>query len=196
MPIKEADNQGKWTYYQIADARKSIQSYYADQQSQQGTRLVGFVIGLFTLLQLTQAYKNSALRNVFPSFNNAFQTHYSVLFDLWKTVFLFIGVSIIMYFILRTVFRYSLYGKMACNVMTISDEAVLKHQKEEEYNELLAFNVEISESVYDKGNVFGISASWFLTLHNKKHPSKERNGEALCAVIAIIITLLLLLFLW
>jgi hypothetical protein len=203
------DNQGKWTYYQISEARKQLQTYYSDQQNQQMTRLIGFVIGLFALLQLTTTAKESWFVNAFPYFSRIIEvTSFlpcSVVVALveicflcfWKVGFLFAGTAIIMYFIFRTIFRYSLYGNMACNIMTIKDYEVKEFRNNVEYNELLAFNTLLSRTVYNEKPIFGLPASWFFGLaKDPKYPSHERCGIALCISISVLTSLLLLLFLW
>jgi hypothetical protein len=126
-PSNASDNQGKLTY-QISEARKQLQTYYSDQQNQQMTRLIGFVIGLFTLLQLAQESRNLALSSVFPNVTIFNMPKYAIYWDPLKVVFLFLGVSLILYFILRTIFRYALYGNMACWVMNINYVDIMKNK--------------------------------------------------------------------
>jgi hypothetical protein len=194
--MENDDKQGKWTYYQISEARKQLQTYYSDQQNQQMTRLIGFVIGLFTLLQLTQLSKSYPLRNVFPSFPHVIGATYAPFWDFLKVLFLFFGVSLILFFILRTIFRYSLYGSMASWVMNVKDYEVKKYRNNVEYNEMLAFNVILSQGVYKDGHIFGLPANWFFNLNDPTCPSHENYGIALYIIISAITSLLLLLFLW
>jgi hypothetical protein len=48
----------QWEPNQIREARKTLLKHYTAQQNSQGTRLIGFVAGLFVLLQLTQTSKS------------------------------------------------------------------------------------------------------------------------------------------
>jgi hypothetical protein len=185
------DNQSKWSYYQIAEARKALQNYYTDQQNQQGTRLIGFVIGLFTLLQLTQTSKNSPLSGVFPNFPKIINvTLCPLLSDSLKVVFLFVGTAFIIFFILRTIFRYALYGTMASYIMTVNNYDI------KGCNEMYALNLAISKDFYTYKTVFGLHARYFLTVGDKEYPHREWEGVAILASISIFITFLLLLFLW
>jgi hypothetical protein len=211
MPSTAKDNQGKWTYTQISEARKQLQTYYSDQQNQQMTRLLGFVVGLFTLLQVTQSSKSSPLSSVFPHFPSAsIKARYAPFWlrigwlspaenwDFLKVVFLFLGVSLILYFILRTIFRYALYGNMASWVMNIKYDNVMEYKDKGGCNEMYALNHALSEKIYDDANIFWIfPANWFFKVdEDTKYPSREKCGYAVCMFISIVTSLLLLLFLW
>jgi len=206
-PSTANGNQGKWSYYQISEARKQLQTYYSDQQNQQMTRLIGFVIGLFTLLQLTQSSKSSPLSSVFPYFPSVIEATYAPFWDFLKVVFLFFGVSLILFFILRTIFRYALYGNMACWVMNINYGDIMKNKdKWSGCNEMFAFNYSLSLEIYrtarTTARIFGIvPANWFFHFVDKdkkdtEHPSHEKCGHVFCIFISALTSLLLLLFLW
>jgi hypothetical protein len=82
-----AEDEVKWTDTQIAEARKALLKHYTDQQNGQITRLVGFAIGLFTLLQLSQALSDRALSQVFPNFPSFIQFTMSWEGDVLKVTF-------------------------------------------------------------------------------------------------------------
>jgi hypothetical protein len=197
-PSTANDNHGKWTYYQISEARKQLQTYYSDQQNQQMTRLIGFIIGLFTLLQLTQSSKSSPLSSVFPHFPRVIEATYGPFWDFLKVVFLFLGVSLILYFILRTIFRYALYGNMASWVMNIKYDEVMEHKDKGGCNEMYAVNHALSEKIYRDTHIFWIfPANWFFKVdEDTEYPSREKCGYAVCMFISMVTSLLLLLFLW
>ena len=190
------DNQIKWSYYQISEARKAVQTYYADQQSQQGARLVGFVIGLFTLLQLAQASKNLRLSGVFPNFPKVIEAINAPFWDFLKVLFLLAGTTIIMFFIFRTIFRYSLYGVMASQVFIVKESEIEKYKQDSDYNELHAFNQVVAVDAYKNKKVFWLPARWFMSLDDKECPICERTGSTILAGASFLLSIILLIFLW
>jgi hypothetical protein len=94
------------------DGKKTLIEFYSEMQSALGTRLIGFVVGLFALLQLVQFSKSARLGEIFPIFKN-----WQDFGSQWKFIFLFIGVLILMVYIVRTIFRYAVYGRFMIKVL-------------------------------------------------------------------------------
>jgi hypothetical protein len=107
-----AEDEVKWTDTQIAEARKALLKHYTDQQNGQITRLVGFAIGLFTLLQLSQALSDRALSQVFPNFPSFIQFTMSWEGDVLKVTFLFIATWAILYFMLFCILYYAQFSDL------------------------------------------------------------------------------------
>jgi hypothetical protein len=184
-------NQYNWTPHEVAEARKALLSYYADEQNIQVTRLIGFVVGLFTLLQLALVSKVPKIMEV---------TGFLPWFWNWKDLFLFIGTAIILYFILRVIFRYSFFGYLSSNlfIVTVDDAKTVaaENNYESKLNEFLAFNLATTRKVYEDTKLFWLPSNLFFTAGDKKCPSRERWGVKILAIISVVLTFLIIYFLW
>jgi hypothetical protein len=183
----------------------ALLSQYTAQQNGQGTRLIGFVVGLFTLLQLTQALDQSALSRIFPNFISFLQLT-APWGDFLKVLFLFMGTWVILYFILRSIFRFSVYGHLSSAAMYVTEEeaeeVVVDYSKNsknpEKYKKLAvwAINIAVARIVYDK-KVWRLPACWFASLpKDPKYPNCYKKGFGFLSAFSFVVAFLLLLFLW
>jgi hypothetical protein len=203
-----ADDEVKWTDTQIAEARKALLKHYTDQQNGQITRLVGFAIGLFTLLQLSQTLSDRALSQVFPNFPIFIQFTISWEGDVLKVIFLFVATWAILYFILRSIFRFAYYGHLSSEILyttedeaknVVHDEAVRVKRQQAEFaqREIWALSTATARRLYDKKKIYGLPAKWFFSL--QVHPNYvkcDNQGFRVLLLISLALAFLLLLFLW
>jgi len=180
-------------------AQETLLGYYGNLQSLQGTRLIGFVAGLFTLLQLAQ-YSGDRFHAF--NINWGFDLNFSSILGDFKIILLFSGCVIILYFILRTIFRYCLYGYLPSKIITARKEDAEQvlgdwKGKEPTSSALYALNTSIFRKVHD-AKVFGIKSYWFYSVLDpiEKYQGKKGYGEKLLAIFAFVISGLLIAFLW
>lgn len=190
------------------EAQANLLHYYAQQQSAQGPRLIGFSIGLFTLFQLvltsqkvSQLLPNLIFPSVFTPLGN----------DVFKLLFLLIASSIIMYFILRTVFRYCLYGYLPSGIMCTcrkdAEDTITEYNNQYmkdnngrsyEYSALFAVNTSAFRLIHCKWLYGLFHAYWFYSIKdpNPQYKSNQRVGAIILAILAFIISCLLITFFW
>ena len=180
-------------------AQETLLGYYGNLQSLQGTRLIGFVAGLFTLLQLAQ-YSGDH----FDAFNIdwGFDLNFSSILGYVKIFLLFLGCLIILYFILRTIYRYCLYGYLPSKIITARKEEaeqVLKdwEGKKHTSSALYALNTSIFRKVHSE-KVFGIKSYYFYSVLDPKpeYQGNKSAGVKRLAGLAVVVSFLLILFLW
>ena len=205
---KQMDTLWKGKEDNFEKAKHSLLSHHTAQQNSQATRLIGFVAGLFVLLQLTQTSKLYELTNVFPNFPTIIVFGDSpVLWDFLKVVFLFMGTWAILFFILRAIFRYAVFGKIAFSAMwvTMDDAKVFvrdytrkekKNPVEFEFREIWVLNQAASKKVYHEKIYLILPAKWFLKFASPECPSREIIGYLFIGAVAFILAFKLLLFLW
>jgi hypothetical protein len=217
----KVENQPFWELDRSAEARRALLSHYTAQQNGQVTRLVGFVIGLFTLLQLSQALGDKALNQIFRNVPGFIQFTMPWIGDVLKTLFLFFGTWIILYFILRAIFRFAFYGYLTSEVMIVTDEEAVKAvedeakekvkregkaQDQEEIKkefkkfkdrEIWALNTATLRHEYDGKKIYYVPAKWFFALpYAPKYPNREKTGIIFLLIVSFVLAFLLLLFLW
>lgn len=189
-------------------AQETLLGYYSDLQDSQVTRLIGFVVGLFALLQLAQ-YSDGSTHEF--SRYLAFSLNLSSIFVDFKVAVLFTGSSIILYFILRAIFRYSLFGYLPSKIITARKEEaeqVLADWKECENfkgkehpsSALYALDTSIFRKVHDNDNdkVLGIIKSYYLYSvwdPKKKYQGNERAGKVRLVFLALVLSGVLIAFL-
>jgi hypothetical protein len=208
-----------WNNEDFESARKELLAHYTAQQNGQSSRLLGMVVGLFTLLQLTQLMKNSPLGEIFTSFP-AISPYLSPYWtDLLKVIFLSAGVWLVLLFLLRSIFRFSVYGHMASSIIGISKEktkftivclakTVERQRVEKDRSETIdhvinhfkccpigALHVAVSKEVHGK-LAFGLPLKLFLPTDNYLCPNRENIGYIALGLLAVFLTVLFLLFLW
>lgn len=192
---------------EISSVRNTLLKHYGDQQRSQGTRLIGFVAGLFALWTLTSDVLR--LSQVFEFPYIPWLTDWVLSLEPWlvdfsKIAFLFLGTSVILYFILRAIFRYSFYGHMVNAVIYIPKEEIEKLLKEEKHarnlrmNNLYSLHLATTFYVYSCKKIFRLPARWFFSLGSigKAYPNKEIIGNCFLGLLAGFFSLLLLLFMW
>ena len=186
-------------------AQETLLGYYGDLQSLQGTRLIGFVAGLFTLLALAQ-YSGDHLQAF--NMNWGFELNWSSFLGDFKIVLLFSGCAILLYFILRTIYRYCLYGYLPSRLITARKEEaeqVLVDWKRKEdwkgkeptYSALYALNTSIFRKAHE-AKVFRSKAYYFYSVldPNPEYQGDESAGKKRLAGLAVGFSILLILFLW
>jgi hypothetical protein len=204
---QQIDDLWKGKDDKIEDTKQALLNHYTAQQNGQVTRLVGFVIGLFTLLQLAQGLVDKAFNKIFSAFPSLIQFPMPWEGDVLKTLFLFFGTWIILYFILRSISRFAVFGKMVSYAMWVTKEGakdiVSVYAKkwnvkpmEFENRRIWVLNEAVSEKVYHEPIYWKLRARWFLRFDMPECPSCERVGYYLTFGFAFLLAFLLLLFLW
>ena len=107
------------------ETKNALLRYYSDVQTALGARLIGFTVALFTLLQVVQPSlfnKASMLLPIPPVINIG---NFAIS---WKPCVLFLGVLVLMVFIIRTIFHYAIYGKLLSQLIVISPFDIPENQ--------------------------------------------------------------------
>lgn len=173
------------------ETKNALLRHYASNQSSQSARLIGFLIGLFTLLQTVQQSQKEPLAGIFKNIEFAltFEIHPSVG-DVFKLFFFSVFVWVSLVFIVRTIFRFQLFSYSSNYLITLKLSDLSEHSKK-------AIHSAIQEATFDKvcaQNVFGIfRLSWFIS---RDTGEEHRIGLILCMFLAFLATLILIWFLW
>ncbi len=200
-------HRAEWTPDDVREAKNSLIKYYSDQQGSQSTRLVGFAVGLFTLLGLAQVSFDKGLREVYSNFQGfVVFTDIPWFWDFCKVVFLLFSTWLILFFIVRSIFRYAMFGYMSTILMNlprdVAEQIIVENAKKEEVPVFIdrqqwAFNVATMRALYKDVHLFWIfRARWFFTSGDIACPSCENKGHLLSGAVAFAFAVLLLLFLW
>ena len=198
---KQLREKIKWEPCEIAETRKALLDLYVHQQTAQGTRLIGFVAALFVLLQLTQASKSYRLTEVFASFPPIIPFgNVPLLWDFLKVIFLFLATTLIMYLILRSIFRFAFYGYMSSEIMVVTEDdakdAIIENAKTPNIGSLWAFHKATARVVYNKKVYWFFPAYLFFRIGDSKFPDRDKQGFLVLLIISLATAFLLLLFLW
>lgn len=193
----------------VIETKKTLFQHYTALQHSQAVRLVGFVTGLFTLLGLTKVADNLRFSQIFSNFPTIILLDDSPqVWDFLKVTFLFIGVSILMFFILRTIFRFSVFGNMNSKVATVTSENLRQVVRDyatdektvQECEEKILWVCEMATSRLAKIT----KIYWFLPaslfLHHKDKDSKytcnTTIGHLFLIGLSVFISSTLILFFW
>lgn len=207
---EQMDNLWKGKEDDIEKARHELLSHFTAIQNNQGTRLIGFVAGLFVLLQLTQTSKAYLLATIFHSFPTITVLGDASLFWLWdslKVAFLFAGTWAVLFFVLRTIFRYSVFGKMSSYAIWVTKDdakdfvrayAKAKNMKpvEFEFRKTWVLAEAAAKKVYHETIYWKLPARWFLGFGLPGCPPCENKGYYFSSAVSSVLTILLILFLW
>jgi hypothetical protein len=197
------DEVSLWYDKNIEEARRALLTYYTSLQSSQTTRLIGFVAGLFTLLQLTQVSKSLTLHTMFSSFPIIINFPV-IVWEAIRFVTLFGGIFIIIFFILRAIFRFCIFGLLSSAVANLSEEdydTVLKDigNVAEKKGPIQLMKIVASWKVVVKDNrkAYGVlPAKLFVQFNHKEYKTPKYWGAFWLALLSFIITILILAILW
>lgn len=119
---QEKTKSKEWNKQDLYDALNTEIEYYTSQMSSQAERLIGFAIILFTIVQAIQYSRQNSLSTIFPDVSGWFQSQWlssNIVFqslarvhalELFQFFFLFAIIVVLLVFIFRTIFRYTIFG--------------------------------------------------------------------------------------
>jgi hypothetical protein len=130
-----------------------------------------------------------------------------LLWDFLKGVFLLAATTIILYFILRSIFRFAVYSGYSSDILHVTEDDAKKVAQdyaekrkkpiaEYESLELLTLHEATSREVYSKKIYWVFPANLFFTSGDPTCPSHESRGIGILFLISLGLAFLLLLFLW
>jgi hypothetical protein len=206
MVIEKSD----WspTEAKLSEARNTLLKHYTDLQTAQGTRLIGFVAGLFALLQLTLTASTSGASQIFANTKIPVLTDWvlslpSLLGEVMKAIVLLVGTSGILFFIVRTILRYAVYGHIAYGVISISEDDMrqflYKSDVDKSATELSILDGAVTRYVHTKKKAFLVPANLIVSVsksHPKDFPNKTKRGYIYLGLLSLFFSILLLLLLW
>ena len=172
------------------ETKNALLRHYASNQSSQSARLIGFLIGLFTLLQTVQHSEKEPLAGIFKNIEFAltFEIH-PIVGDMFKLLLFSVFVWVSLVFIVRTIFRFPLFSYSSDCLITLKLSDISENSKK-------PIHSVIQEATFDMvcaKKVFGIfRLSWFISRGTGK---EHRTGVILCMFLAFLATLILIWFL-
>lgn len=195
----------------------ALLQYYSSMQASQATRLIGFVIALFTLIQAVQNLKESYLSSLFPTLAGALESvlvvspTLVVLLDFIKLGGLFVGIYLLMLFVMRTIFRFSVFSYLASHLADVKESDVYGTNDEKNGNKpklsdediMARIRMKTSERLLNRDpKLFVFPIKWhfsaLVSSGNKQTPRKtnDRWGWRVCCLLALLSSLFLLFILW
>lgn len=169
------------------NAKNSLLRYYSSQQTSQGTRLIGFTVGLFTLLQTVQYAQEVSLSKVFPDLTECIRIIEvcAWLGESVKFSLLFLAIFILLTWTVRTIFRFLVYAYFAERLMKVTQEGIGE-----------PMHSTIHSTITEKLDEENVKAYWFFPLTWFFRRKDKLKGWICCLFLAGLCTLILLWFLW
>lgn len=170
------------------EAKSSLLRYYSELQSSQATRLIGFAVALFTLVQTVQSAHQNGLSVIFRIELNI-PTPNTVGLVLFSG-----GIFVLVLLIVRTIFRYA---ALACFVERVTE---LQPNHVEEGR---SFQTDVHYRVSDEFSkdrpklYFGLfPATWFIRTGAESSKRETTIGLIVTVAISLVLAFFLLWLLW
>ena len=188
----EKENEGTKKIPISEKTRSELLRYYTSQQTSQGARLIGFAIVLFTLTQLVQRSHEQPLSSVFsnlPLLLNLSEIGL-ILVEMFKFGVLLFSIAILIFWVIRTIFRFAVFAYFAQRLIELDVVEVSAQTKEPECSAVhgAVANLVAKEKVY-----FTVPLVWFFA---RGENSQNWKGLLFSAILAVLVSLILLWFLW
>jgi len=117
------------------DVKDSLLSYYAGCQSSSGTRLLGFIAALFTLVEVARIGQLSSIE---------------LLYWAWiKLPILFTGVFLLMAYAVRTTFRYAAFSGLCSFLIYIGKPKDFGTSSKGEETEEVSKHVQVNQKLFE-----------------------------------------------
>lgn len=205
------DFSGNWVWptilvrlEQFNETKNALLKYYADSRASRGMHLIGFTAGLFTLIQIVQYSNQGPLSKIFSNIEvlfSDFPVDFEFLIPTWlsslmlvlKFSFFFLAVCGLLFFIIRTIFRFAVYAYFSDYLIRVKPDEIECNFNESIHDAIHTKIMEEFESDDKKVYRF-FRLMWFI--HSGKKESQHQKGYEICAVLAIVFTLVLLWFIW
>ena len=175
---------------QFSEDRDVLLRYYSEIQSSQSARLIGFSVALFTLLQMVQLSGQGTFSKIFPFVSMSVPSWLITILNF--VVFLiFLGtVFLLNLYIIRSIFRYAVYGLLISQLMYVS-QTVAKPQKDESFLRVIS---KIAVERIEKRKLYTfIPLIWFISA--KRFERDNKKGWLFSGFLAIVLALSFLWFL-
>ena len=186
------------TSNQFIEIKNALLHYYASKRAGQGVRLIGYIAGLFTLLQTFQHSKQEPLSGIFFEIAQTFEGYEisPILGEGLKLVILFSGICFLLCFIFYAIFRYSVFSNYSEELMKIKQTDLSGNDKFDHWKIHKAVTDNVCKD--KKKKVFGVFPLRFpLSFFIKRGTDSEhRKGWMRCVILAIGATSLLMILLW
>lgn len=145
--------------------KNSLLRHYSDIQTSSVTRLIGFVAGLFTLIQTVQTSKIYKISDVFVIPISIPIPDYILAMTPLLRLLLFAGaVFVLVFYIVRTMFRFAAFNDLKESLLALSLSSLPEEPSADtSIEEIIATNV----LTYLRGRkaqakVYGIPVTWFI----------------------------------
>jgi len=123
---------------QFIEVKNALLRYYSESQTSQGARLIGFVVALLTFLQLVQV--GGLLSKI-----------------------LFIGIFGLTVYIVRSIFRFAVFGMLCSSLISISPKDLKESQ-----NIHLAIHYAAIGKIESIRIYLIFRLSWFISVQREK----------------------------
>jgi len=176
-----------WKSERIDEAKGILLRYYTDQQTSQSARLIGFVVALFTLLGAVQISKSNPLSTAFNNFPFLFDKEIAsaINWSILKFPLFFASVCILNFFIVRAIYRFSVYGFLSSCLIDLRLSEIhdtLAAYKESEDNQRLIWALHVTACTKIKKDIkraFGLPVTLFIPLGDEGEEGKgDEEGKA------------------
>jgi len=185
MANNENANHSTDNFIQMKNA---LLRYFTNQQISQATRLIGFGVVLFALLQTVQHSCQEPLASIFSTMAKIIMPSevWMPLAEVLKFHLLLILIVILLTYIIRTIIRFSLFSYLAEYLMEVTEP--IKESKYKAYKMLY-------EAASEKLKKRGKKLYWIFPL-KWSLPEESTKGWIVCTLASIPLALILLGLLW
>lgn len=192
----------------VYKAKLEIQKQYSSIRNALGVRLIGLIAGLFTLLQIVQNSQTFKLSKIFPDLAilNIDYTMFGInAITSFKLGLFFAAVWILLFFIIRTFFKFSVCSYYSDHVHWVTKHDLLSLPDEWGLNEIENIHSLVLETT-------GIKMAGKLKENSKREYlyhvipydifiadapwGNQKWGYILCAVLSFLATAVLIFIMW
>jgi len=189
---------------QFRETKNALLRYYASSRDSQGVHLIGFVAGLFTLIQTVQHSRQEPLSGIFSDVgailfelsraHRVLEIVSSLVATSWQVlkfpIFIF-SIIFLLFFIIRAIFRFALFAHLSEYLIRLKPSEI--SERTEPIHDVIHTAV-VDNIDKAKQKVFWVfPLIWFISRGNGNQYWK---GQVMCLLLAICSTLTLMLFLW
>lgn len=182
------------TTNKFIEIKNALLHYYASKRAGQGVRLIGYIAGLFTLLQTFQHSEQEPLSDIFFKIAQTFEglPIPPIFGEGLKLVILFVGICVLLYFVFYAIFRYSIFSNYSEELMKIKQTDLSGNDKFDHWKIHKAVTDNVCKDKNKK--VFGVFPSSFFI--KRGTDSEHWKGRMWCWILATFATFLLIILLW
>lgn len=210
---KSSENDNKVREIKPAEFEKgkgSLLRYYSDIQTSLVTRLIGFVAGLFILVQTVQTSEIYPIVNVFPIqplISITINEPYLSIVSFLRLLIFAAAILVLTYFIVRTIFRFTAFNMIREAVLMQKFTSNLLEEILKEIPEKMRKNITPNTGIQEiitirvlldlkkaepKVKVWHVPITWFI----QSESLLEKDNKCGSRLIFFLSAVLTILFIW
>lgn len=198
---------------EFKEGKDSLLRYYADILTSSVTRLIGFVAGLFILIQTVQTSKIYPISNVFPiqilTSITINEPYLSIVLSI-RLVLFGLAIFVLMLYIVHTIFRFAAFNMIRETLLAQKFAPYLLKEMltemPEEMRKEMTPNTSIQEIIntrvlFDlkkaklKRKVYRVPITWFIQSESLLEKD-NKCGSRLTFSLSVVLTILFIWILW